>query len=128
MNLMDASASLKQHVLANRMNAYKTAPLPPAPAFRVISRHDLDELVQRLTRQTVASSLPKICNVKTDVDERRVIGAKPLEGDGNDALTERLSRPTHTSKIRTYRDPVKMIEMNNKGMGKRGSGVTAVEC
>lgn len=84
--------------------------IPRAPAFRSLSRSRVDEIVSRLSQPTVskrrrASDLCEWEAKRSFVDSYRkcrAVSARPQASKRNvDEITDRLSLPTETMKVRT---------------------------
>merc|ERR1712241_600586 len=79
--------------------------VPRAPAFGLLSRHDVDEIVARLTRPTVASQGISGASERNMVEEQaathpKYLGLKDVSKEEADQITSRVSKPTRMSLIR----------------------------
>ncbi|KAL8620253.1 hypothetical protein ACOMHN_044789 [Nucella lapillus] len=79
--------------------------IPRAPAFKILSRHEVDEIVSRLQRQTVAStrqdgaSESQTVKVKEESNPK-YLGLKKVSKQEMDEITDRVNKPTTMSTIR----------------------------
>ena len=89
--------------------------IPQAPALdRTMSESDLDEVITRLRRSTVASTGPSGGSEDRVLREARAksskfMGLKKVPASQLNASLDRLRSSTHTSKIRAEKDPQKVI-------------------
>ena len=79
--------------------------IPRAPAFRILSRHDVDKMVTRLRAPTVASqgishtSDTKMREQK-ERDHSKYMGLKSVGEREMTMIVDRLTQPTQSSRIR----------------------------
>ncbi|XP_045209870.2 uncharacterized protein LOC123561505 [Mercenaria mercenaria] len=81
--------------------------IPRAPAFRILSRHEVDGVVTRLTTPTIASRGISLTSDKTMREEKekshsKYLGLQKIDEREQTMLTERMTRPTQSSRMREY--------------------------
>ena len=91
--------------------------IPRAPAFRVMSRHELGKHVDRVRKPTVASQgIANTSDRKMLSDKERnnnkYLGLKAVDDREMTIITDRLTRPTQSSRIREYQTKTKLAEVN----------------
>ncbi|XP_076454725.1 uncharacterized protein LOC143289581 [Babylonia areolata] len=79
--------------------------IPRAPAFRILSRHEVDDIVKRLQRETVASTRQDGASESRTVKEKeknnpKYLGLKKVSQAEIEEITERVNKPTKMSTIR----------------------------
>ncbi|KAK3740303.1 hypothetical protein RRG08_014951 [Elysia crispata] len=97
---------LKNAVL--RTSEYKSeyrCLIPRAPAFRIMSRHEIEEVVARLTRPTIASQgvmgTSEREMVKSQASKHpKYLGLKQVSDVEMDEIVSRVNKPTRMSLIR----------------------------
>lgn len=97
---------LKNNVL--RTSEYKEeykCLIPRAPAFRLLSRHEVDDMVFRLTKPTIASQGVHGTSEKEMVKEKtasnpKYMGLNQVTSEEAEAITDRVNKPTRMSIIR----------------------------
>jgi len=116
--LKDEDQDLRTNVLriSEYNESYKCF-VPRAPAFRILSRHEIDEMVTRLRTPTVASKGLSNTSEKEVVDEKKsnhpkYLGLKKVEKPEMDKITERLTKPTRISEIRKHQTETKLAEVS----------------
>ena len=111
--------ALKQRILRGKTTTYRNYTIPAAPAFRVLSRYDVDTIIDRVRKPTVASNgSSESADERCMADRRRsapkYMGLRRIETAEQVDITERLSAPTHTSKLRAEKDPIRQATVINK--------------
>ncbi|KAK7505051.1 hypothetical protein BaRGS_00003621 [Batillaria attramentaria] len=101
---------LKDYVL--RTSEYQSdyqCLIPRAPAFRLLSRHEVDEIVQRVGRPT-ASATPRAgatsdnrAMQQKEKSNPKYMGLRKVSREEMDEIVQRLCRPTTMSTIREQR-------------------------
>ncbi|GFO19929.1 hypothetical protein PoB_004643400 [Plakobranchus ocellatus] len=79
--------------------------IPRAPAFRIMSRHEIEEVVARLTRPTIASQgvtgTSERMMVKDQASKHpKYLGLKQVSGEEINGIVSRVNKPTRMSLIR----------------------------
>jgi len=79
--------------------------IPRAPAFRIMSRHEIDEVVNRLCKPTIASQGVSGTSEREMVKEQaathpKYLGLKQVSSEEAGAITDRVNKPTRMSIIR----------------------------
>jgi len=116
-----ANQMMKNAVLrTSEYNAGYKCLVPRAPAFRLLSRHDVDEIVARLTRPTVASQGISGTSERNMVEEQaathpKYMGLKDVSKEEAEQITSRVSKPTRMSLIRdrSLQNSTDMPEVEN---------------
>jgi len=90
--------------------------IPRAPAFRTLSQQEIEEMVQRLQKPTIASK--GICNTSDknvvehqDMHNPKYRGTRKVDAAEIPGITERLTRHTEISKIRKHQTATKLAQM-----------------
>ena len=108
---IEQDRNLKRQLYSRVMMADTVSPpIPDAPAFRIINKKQVQDLVERLHRSTVAHPVTK--DTLPPVDNKPLVRkGKSLSREEQDMLVMRLNAPTHVSKIRAQRhtDVIKVI-------------------
>ncbi|KAH3795201.1 uncharacterized protein LOC127838106 isoform X2 [Dreissena polymorpha] len=108
MRMKDESSKLKTYVLkSSEFVPEYSCLIPRAPAFRVLSRHHVDDLVVRLSQPTIAS---KGISLTSDHDtilrkhesNNKYLGLRSIDEREQTMITERVSRPTQSSRTREF--------------------------
>ncbi|KAK7094650.1 uncharacterized protein [Littorina saxatilis] len=100
---------LKDYVL--RTSEYQSdynCLMPRAPAFRLLSRQEVDDIVTRLQRDTVASTRQDGTSDEKAVQDKqksnpKYLGLKKVSQEEMDEITQRLCKPTKMALIRERR-------------------------
>ncbi|OWF55741.1 hypothetical protein KP79_PYT03532 [Mizuhopecten yessoensis] len=118
MRLREENQDLKSGVL--RFSDYDEmygCLIPRAPAFRSLSRHEIEDMIERLRRPTLASK--GICNTSDDNMVRennsanpKYRGTKTVSEDELTGITQRLSKPTTISEIRRNQIKTKLADVS----------------
>ena len=110
---------LKQRVLKGKTSVYRNYSIPAAPAFRVLSRHDVEGITERLRRSTVANDGPEESADDRQMDGVRrggpkFLGLRRFKADiEQDDVTQRLCTMTHMARLRAERDPYRQAVIIN---------------
>jgi len=99
---------LKDYVL--RTSEYQegyNCMIPKAPAFRLLSRHEVDDITTRLRKSTVATQRQDGATEEKMLQDKakahpKYLGLKKVSQAELDEITERLQRPTQTAAIRDH--------------------------
>ncbi|KAK3088544.1 hypothetical protein FSP39_020395 [Pinctada imbricata] len=118
MRQQDDSHNLKTSVL--RISEYDESygcMIPRAPAFRLLSRHEIDQSVNRLRTPTVASKGLANSSDKAVVNETRsnypkYLGLKKVNKQEMDQIVSRLNQPTKISEIRRHQTETKLAHVS----------------
>ncbi|CAH1797381.1 unnamed protein product [Owenia fusiformis] len=105
---------LKKTILLSRTSSYYGRPIEPAPAFRVVSRYELEAIIKRVTK-------PQNREVKSKEDDTTSAptSPRPMTSEDNAKMLTRLSTPTHMSNLRSnHRNASGLIQMNKTVMSK----------
>ncbi|KAK3601046.1 hypothetical protein CHS0354_029271 [Potamilus streckersoni] len=107
LRIKEENKHLKTHVLKSSefIQEYKCL-IPRAPAFRVLSRYEIDGMVSRLTKPTVASqgisnTSEKSMREEKEKDHPTYLGTKKVTNIEMQAIMIRLTRPTKAAEIRS---------------------------
>ena len=117
---MEESQLQKEKLTRGKTAVYRNYEIPQAPAFNVVKDEDLDGIVERLRKSTVASTGIQGDSEEKCMSERRekhgkFMGLRKLSASESEALVSRLTSPTHASRIRSEKNPYVVItEINNK--------------
>lgn len=92
--------------------------IPAAPAFRIVSRYDLDDIILRLREPTIASKgIDESSDIKCVQARRdsspRFLGLNKFSPRKQEVLTARLVAPNHTANIRAEKNPDRMTMVVN---------------
>lgn len=92
--------------------------IPRAPAFRILSRHELNGVVNRLTKPTIASqgiSNTSVQSMREDKERAhsKYLGLRTVDDRERTMINDRLSRPTQSSRIREFQIKTKLVEGRN---------------
>lgn len=90
--------------------------IPRAPAFRVLSRHELDGLVTRLRKPTVASQGISHSSDNTMLEDKqknnaKYLGLRSVDHREQTMITARLTRPTLSSRQREFQTRRQMTQL-----------------
>ncbi|XP_060557489.1 uncharacterized protein LOC132717922 [Ruditapes philippinarum] len=90
--------------------------IPRAPAFRILSRHEVNGVVSRLTTPTIASQGISSKSVNAMLDDKsrnhsKYLGLQKIDEREQTMLTERMTRPTQSSRMREYQTRRQMTEI-----------------
>lgn len=95
---------------AGRLATYHEHDIPDAPAFRIVSRHQVDEIVERLRTPTASSQ----AGGHSTANANTLMHSPQSAQSQKEAIT-RLSAPTHMSRMRAEMEPYRLItELNGK--------------
>lgn len=91
--------------------------VPRAPAFRRLSRHEIDDMVERVRKPTVASKNIENTSDESTVKDKeekhpRYLGLKKVDKAEMKEITSRLCRQTKISEIRKNEAAYKLPEVN----------------
>ena len=90
--------------------------IPRAPAFRNLSRHEVENVIQRLQTPTIASRGIKNTSDNNIVLEKEKTNPQFLglkrEGTNLGELNTRLNRPTKISEIRNHQTKTKLVDVS----------------
>ncbi|XP_041371195.1 uncharacterized protein LOC121384734 [Gigantopelta aegis] len=108
---------LKDYVL--RVSEYRSEHkcfIPRAPAFKALSHQEVDEIVTRLSSQTVASQGISGTSENTTLSDKRskypkYQGQKKVSREEMDAIVKRLNKPTTMSDIRDVKTATGLPEV-----------------
>lgn len=97
---------LRREILRNAQKNYTNPDLPPAPAFRILSRYEVDEIVDRM--QTRYTPRPRTSTKPTEEETKKskIYGAKKMSASQLAEVTKRLDRPTTVTVIRNTQTSV----------------------
>lgn len=108
MRMKEENTHLKTYVLkSSEFVPEYSCLIPRAPAFRILSRHEIDGLVTRLTKPTVASqgishTSDKSMRYSKEKYNAKYLGLQNVDHREQTMITERLSRPTQSSRQREF--------------------------
>lgn len=111
---------MKQRVLRGKTTVYRNYSIPAAPAFRLLSRHEVDDIIVRLRKSTIASDGPE-----ASADERQMAkirrenpkfaGQKKVKPEDLGDIDNRLCSMNHMARLRAERNPYNQaIVINGK--------------
>lgn len=90
--------------------------IPRAPAFRNLSRHEIDSMISRLRQPTVASKRINNTSDTTVVLEKEKTNPQFLgmkrEGTDLNEINARINRPTKISEIRNHQTKTKLADIS----------------
>lgn len=91
--------------------------IPRAPAFRILSRHEIDSLVNRVSTPTVASRGLSNSSDKAVVNDTRsnypkYLGLQKVEKGEMNEINSRVNRPTKISEIRKHQNITKLSDIS----------------
>ncbi|XP_052790288.1 uncharacterized protein LOC128224484 isoform X2 [Mya arenaria] len=115
LKMKEENTKLKAHVLkSSEFVPEYSCLIPRAPAFRILSRHDVNGLVQRLSTPTVASQGISNTSDKSMLQEKqksnaKYLGLRNIDYREQTAITARLARPTHSSRQREFQTRSHMV-------------------
>ncbi|XP_013413548.1 uncharacterized protein LOC106175924 [Lingula anatina] len=99
---------LRRNILLASREIYSPKAMPPAPAFRIVSREDADAITQRLQRRgsyrdSSRSRSSTASSVNSDYSQNqreKLYGYKQLTPEQHGELMKRLSGKTHATSLR----------------------------
>ena len=104
--MQEENKDLKKYVLKSSefVSEYGCL-IPRAPAFRILSRHDVDRVVTRLRQPTVASkgishTSDTMMREQKEREHAKYLGLKSVGEREMTMIVDRLTQPTKSSRIR----------------------------
>ena len=91
--------------------------IPRAPAFRILSRHEIESLVNRVSTPTIASRGLSNSSDQAVVNDTRsnypkYMGLQRVEKGEMDEINSRMNRPTKISEIRRHQNITKLSDIS----------------
>ncbi|KAL4218920.1 hypothetical protein ACF0H5_021507 [Mactra antiquata] len=118
LKIQEENNVLKTYVLKSSefVPEYKCM-IPRAPAFRVLSRHEINGVVSRLTKPTVASQGISRTSDNSMLEEKqkqhaKFLGIQRIDTREQTMLVERMTRPTQSSRMREYQTRRQLTTIN----------------
>ena len=114
----EESNDLKTSVLrTSEYNESYGCLIPRAPAFRLLSRHEIDQMVNRVRTPTVASRGLANSSDKAVVNEKKsnypkYLGLKKVKQPEMEEIVSRLNQPTKISEIRRHQIETKLAHVS----------------
>lgn len=108
LKIKEESSHLKTYVLkSSEFVPEYSCLIPRAPAFRILSRHEIDGVVNRLTKPTVASqgianTSDRTMRAEKEKNNPKYLGLYRIDEREQTMINERLTRPTQSSRMREY--------------------------
>lgn len=118
LKLKEENNNLKTYVLkSSEFVPEYSCLIPRAPAFRILSRHEIDGVVSRLRTPTVASKGMANTSDKTMLEEKqkshsKYLGLQKVGEREQTMIVDRMTRPTQSSRMREYQTRRQMTQMS----------------